>query len=367
MQNRNSYKKIEDFLSDESFQRWVRRKGDPTLWEEWTLESTDRAKLVEEARLRILAMKVEETQISNEETQYALQKTWESIAQSNKRSPIKVIWQSTWFKSAAAIIIIGLTALIYLTTESRIATNTSITYQELVEKDSDGLIEQTNNSDKPQLITLSDASSVLLQPKSKLSYPKTFKGNERKVYLSGEGFFEISKDPKKPFYVYANETITKVYGTSFRVVAYSNQPNVEVLVKTGKVKVSSNQDVKNAPIEEVMLLPNQAARFLRKDLLFEKILDITQDKPLMATTNPIEQLSFEFKDIPVSQIFKTIEQGYLVTIDFPQERLKDCYLTTSLSDEPLPEKLKIICESLGNNTRYEMNGNNIKIISNGCN
>jgi hypothetical protein len=87
----------------------------------------------------------------------------------------------------------------------------------------------------------------------------------------------------------------------------------------------------------------------------------------LATTNPIEQLSFEFKDIPVSQIFKTIEQGYLVTIDFPKEKLKDCYLTTSLSDEPLPEKLKIICESLGNNTRYVMNGNNIIIISNGCN
>ena len=45
----------------------------------------------------------------------------------------------------------------------------------------------------------------------------------------------------------------------------------------------------------------------------------------------------------------------------------DCYLTSSLIDEPLPEKLKIICESLGKNTRYEMNGNHIKIISNGCN
>ena len=367
MQNRNSYKKIEDFLLDESFQRWVRHNEDLTHWEEWTLESTERANLVEEARLWILAMKVEETEISNEETQLALQKTWESIAQSNKRSPIKVIWQSNWFKSAAAMIVIGLTTLIYFTSETKIATNTTITYQELVEKDSDGLIEQTNNSDKPQLITLSDASSVLLQPKSKLSYPKTFTGNERKVYLSGEGFFEISKDPKKPFYVYANETITKVYSTSFRVVAYSNQPNVEVLVRTGKVKVSSNQDIKNAPIEEVMLLPNQAARFLRKKLLFEKILDITQDKPLFATTNSIEQLSFEFKDIPVSQIFRTIEQGYLVSIDYPTEKLNSCYLTTSLSDEPLPEKLKIICESLGNNTRYEMNGNHIIIISNGCN
>jgi hypothetical protein len=62
-----------------------------------------------------------------------------------------------------------------------------------------------------------------------------------------------------------------------------------------------------------------------------------------------------------------LEQAYLVTIDFPAGKLEGCYLTTSLSDMPLPEKLKIICESLGYNTRYEMNGNHIIIISNGCN
>jgi transmembrane sensor len=366
MQKRNSYKKLEDFLFDESFQRWVKFNEDPSHWEEWTLENTERAKLVEEARLWILAMKVEETPISNKETQIALQKTWESINVSRSHSPIKVTWQSNWFRSAAAILVIGLASLVYFFV-AKSETNITITYQELVQQDADGLIEQANNSDKPQLITLSDASSVLLQPKSKLSYPKTFNGNERKVYLSGEGFFEISKDPKKPFYVYANEVVTKVYGTSFRVIAYANQANVEVLVRTGKVKVSSNKNVKNATAEEVMLLPNQAARFVRKELSFEKILDITQDKPLLATTNTIEQLSFEFKDIPVHQIFKTIEQAYLVRIDFPTEKLKDCYLTTSLSDEPLPEKLKIICESLGNNTRYEMNGNQITILSNGCN
>jgi hypothetical protein len=57
-------------------------------------------------------------------------------------------------------------------------------------------------------------------------------------------------------------------------------------------------------------------------------------------------LGFEFTDIPVAQIFKTIEQAYLVNIDFPQAKLKDCYLTTSLNDQPLPEKLKIICRAL---------------------
>ncbi len=368
MRKRDSYEKIEDFLSDESFQQWIRHNNDQANWMEWTLENPYRARLVEEARLWILATKVEENQISVQETQLALQKTWKNIRviESANNQSFSKIWELTWFRAAAAVLIIGLTSLFYWTELSISTKQSSITYQDLVKNDSSGLIEQTNNSDKPQLITLSDASSVLLQPKSKLSYPKIFTGNERKVYLSGAGFFEISKNPKKPFYVFANETVTKVYGTSFRVIAYANQPNVEVLVRTGKVKVSSNQTVANASKEELMLLPNQAARFVRKQQLFEKILDITQDKPLMATTNSMEQLSFDFKDIPVHQIFKTLEQAYLISIEFPEEKLNDCYLTTSLIDVPLPEKLKIICESLGNNSRYEMNGNSIIIISNGC-
>ena len=368
MQKRDSYDKIEDFLSDESFQLWIRRNIDQTNWTEWTLENPYRAKLVEEARLWILATKVEENLISVQETKVALQKTWKNIRvnESAKNQSIIKILDLTWFRAAAAVLIISSLTLFYWDELPITPKETSVTYQDLVKNDSNGLIEQTNNSDKPQLVTLSDASSVLLQPKSKLSYPKIFTGNERKVYLSGEGFFEISKNPEKPFYVYANETVTKVYGTSFRVIAYANQPNVEVLVRTGKVKVSSNKTVSNASNDELMLLPNQAARFVRKQQLFEKILDITKDKPLMAATNTMEQLSFDFKDIPVHQIFKTLEQAYLIKIDFPEEKLNDCFLTTSLIDVPLPEKLKIICESLGKNSRYEMNGNSIKIISNGC-
>jgi hypothetical protein len=365
MQNRNSYNKVEDFLKDDSFKKWVLHDEDTQNWEAWTLDNPERGKIVDEARLWILAMKIEETPISNTDIQIALHKTWGKINDLQNTKQTLTIWQSKWLSSVAAILVIGISSFLYFIYSNHQSSST-IAYNELIEQSNDRLIEQINNSDKPQLITLSDASSVLLQPQSKLSYPKNFDGNSRKVYLSGEGFFEIAKDAKKPFYVYANEVVTKVYGTSFRVIAYSNQPNVEILVRTGKVKVSSNREIQNVSKEEVTLLPNQAARFVRNSLTFEKIFDITKDEPLHSPENAIELLSFEFNDTPVSQIFRTLEQGYSVNINFPTDNLKECYLTTSLSDEPLPEKLKIICESLGNNTRYEMNGNQITIFSKGC-
>ncbi|TDW51514.1 FecR family protein [Flavobacterium sp. 270] len=371
MQKRNNYTELEDFLSDESFQLWILSKIDEEGWEEWTLENRQRAKLVEDARLLLLAMKVQNAALSPGEIHSALEATWKKIEDKEyfiKKTPFSKIRtiQRHWFGAVAATLIFCLLS-VWVYKSNALGSNSEVTYKELIDDNSEGLVEQTNNSDKPQSITLSDGSSVLLQPNSKLSYPKTFTGNERKVYLSGEGFFEISKNPKKPFYVYANEIVTKVVGTSFRVKAYSDQPDVEVLVRTGKVRVKSNDLVSDSKNEEIVLLPNQALRFTRKDLVFNKINNITQDEILVKSVGNIEQLSFEFTDIPVEQIFETIEQAYLIDIDFPKDKLKDCRLTTSLSDQPLPEKLKIICKSIGNDTKFEMNGNQIVITSQGCN
>jgi transmembrane sensor len=370
MQERNNYTEIEDFLTNESFQLWVLSKIDVDGWEEWTLENRQRAKLVEDSRLLLLAMKVQNVELTSSEIHSALETTWEKIEEKElllrNKSFVKVNKiPRYWLNSAAAVLLFVFLSVWFFKGNS-LKSSSEVTYKELIAETDEGLLEQTNNSDKPQSITLSDGSSVLLQPNSKLSYPKIFTGNERRVYLSGEGFFEISKNPKKPFYVYANEIVTKVVGTSFRVKAYSDQPDVEVLVRTGKVRVKSNDLVRDVKKEEIILLPNQALRFTRKDLIFNKINNITEDEILVKSVGNIEQLSFEFTDIPVEQIFETIEQAYLIDIDYPKDKLKDCRLTTSLSDQPLQEKLKIICKSIGNDTKFEMTGNQIIITSRGC-
>ncbi|CAM3693990.1 FecR family protein [Flavobacterium chungbukense] len=371
MRKRNNYIEIEDFLADESFQLWILSKIDEQGWEEWTLENLERAKLVEDARLLLLAMKVPNSKLTSNDVHEALKETWQKIEQREllSQKTFKIKKQRTqryWISGIAAAVLAGVFSTWFFKSDVLPQDNV-VTYKELVEENNEGLVEQTNNTEKSQIVTLSDGSSVLLQPNSKLSYPKIFTGNERKVYLSGEGFFEISKNPKKPFFVYANEIVTRVVGTSFRIKAFPDQQNVEVLVRTGKVRVRSNDLVRADKTEEIVLLPNQALRFTRKDFVFSKITNITEDPILVNSVRNIEQLSFEFTDIPVAQILETIEQAYVVEIDYPKDKLKECRLTTSLSDQPLAEKLKIICKSIGNDSNYEMNGNQIVITTSGCN
>jgi transmembrane sensor len=67
---------------------------------------------------------------------------------------------------------------------------------------------------------LEDGTTVHLEKGSRLSFPVHFDPKKREVVLSGEAFFEVTENPSKPFYVYANELITRVLGTSFQHICF---------------------------------------------------------------------------------------------------------------------------------------------------
>ena len=76
-------------------------------------------------------------------------------------------------------------------------------------------------------VILPDGSSVLLNRHSSLSYPKRFKSDNREVQLTGEAYFEVSKDQKHPFIVQTEHINVQVLGTHFNVDAYRNNPEVK--------------------------------------------------------------------------------------------------------------------------------------------
>ena len=90
-------------------------------------------------------------------------------------------------------------------------------------------------------LVLSDGTEVFLNSDSELRYPVKFTGKNRMVDLKGEAFFEVTPDSLHPFVVQAGEMRTRVLGTSFNIMAYTDEPTIQTTLFTGRVEVSVEQ------------------------------------------------------------------------------------------------------------------------------
>ncbi len=221
-------------------------------------------------------------------------------------------------------------------------------------------IEEINNTLIPRTVMLPDNSSVILQPESKLVFStEDFKKGKRVVFFEGKGFFEVQKDSKAPFIVNTNDFSTRVLGTSFSVKTAKNSAENEVIVKTGKVAVFKAERITGAG-QAIFLSANQKVHFpkgFRESLVSVEV----SEKDLK---DKIESVSFEFDERPVSEVFEMLSAAYHVNIDYEKEEMKNCKITAFLTDEPLYEKIRLICFAL--DAKFEFKNKTILIMSNGC-
>lgn len=154
-------------------------------------------------------------------------------------------------------------------------------------------------------ITLSDGSVVSLNSGTILRYPEQFGINgNRKVYLTGEAFFEVTKDKKHPFIVNTNQVDIEVLGTKFNVSAYPETPTVNSTLVEGSIQMSETNNKSNI----ILLQPNQMATWLSHS---RKIITKSVD-PSFYTAWTKGELAF--KDTPFSTIAKIIQRTYDVEI-----------------------------------------------------
>lgn len=347
---------IDELLVDESFLNFYFRKDEADIleWEDWAEENADRQEVIKQAFIQLdkLSLKWKQEQISEKFEALNENLEEEKTLKISYRRPQIIRW------AAAVVLFLGIGWWYFQQNNSK-----SVIYTELVANASTTLIEKENNTDKPLLITLSDGSSILLQHGSRLSYPANFEGDKREVYLDGEAFFEVAKNPEKPFLVYANELVTKVLGTSFNIKSFKGQKDIQVIVRTGKVSVFKLNEVQNSKnvkiLEGVVIIPNQQIKFDKEKSNFSKSL---VEQPEMLSEMP--QYNFEFKDVSASNVFATIQKAYGISIVYDEELLKECPVTASLTDEPLYGKLELVCNAI--EAEYQLIDGQIVISSKGC-
>ncbi|UZR96711.1 FecR family protein [Chondrinema litorale] len=268
----------------------------------------------------------------------------------NTVKPIKKgrsIWPKLSIAASVTILLVG--ALFFFlkvpADEPKFLTEEKTEIQETV-------LVKVNNTENPVLVSLSDKSTVTLQPGAKLTYPNEFATNKREVQLEGVALFDIQKNPEKPFLVYSNHLITKVLGTSFIVRTNGENQKSEVEVLTGKVLVTKN--VKKSIIQniikekqEVFLTPNQRAIYNFNTNKLESSI-VVNPLPLTSNTKKQDQqLSFIYEEAKLQKIFNEIESTYGIKIEPSDKGILNCTFTGDLSDQDMYTMLAFVCESIG--------------------
>lgn len=271
-----------------------------------------------------------------------------------------------WYRlAAAAVVALVIVATGYFTWRPQ--NSRKAHYAETISalESTSTVTRHTNKSAQPELYYLPDSSSVMLAPQSEVSFTTAYNQANRSVYLSGKATLDVVPNAGKPFYVYANEVVTKVLGTKFEVVAFDDGSDVTVKVLNGKVTVYQNNtkagNAGSAPRQSaILLLPNQLVVFDRKAELFDKRL----------VTNPVSLPDvkslpkFEYEDGYAIRFFEDIKKAYGVNVVYNPELLQNCQFSAVFSDESLPEKLDVVCKTIG--ASYEIIDAQVVITTTGC-
>lgn len=196
-------------------------------------------------------------------------------------------------------------------------------------------MEIASASNSRQQLQLPDGTKVWLSPHSKLTYPATFKGENRLVNLDGEAFFEVSHDTNHPFIIRSGKVTTLVLGTSFSLSAYPNEEDVNVTLLSGKVAVSldaagtttkaiitANQRVTVNKTQEKISTINfpDAQDFLERRLGF-----------------------FDYKGAALSEVLEDLELQYQVQIKLSPELQKHRFYGHLNMNTPITQTLQKLC------------------------
>jgi len=362
---------LEDFVLDARFQQWVRYQQpvDVEFWNNYLTQHPHQTDEINRAKMVLSSVyRRFSSPISDSEIQLEIQKLVDKARAAKEHQVIEAVEETTptpifslysrWIWRVAAVVVLGLGLHFFLTRSPQ------STYQQLTSGQE--LVEKINRTSSPQRIVLSDGSTVLLEPNAHISFPASFAKETRKVYLSGVAFFEVTKDAKRPFLVYANELVTKVLGTSFLVNAQEGAPKTIVEVREGRVSVFKTADIE-APQNLVGQESKGVVLTANQKLVFEQetnqLIKTLSETPQMVV-NSEEVPNFSFSNTPVSEVLKTLEKTYQVDIIFDEELLSDCPLTATLTNQTLYEKLTIICEAI--EAHYEVIDGQIVVHSKGC-
>lgn len=327
---------IEDFIEDPAFTRWVLRPDRQldVFWENWLYEHPEKLKTIHEAREIVLAFQYKKhTRDENRK-----ERTWTQIERTIKEDdnnagtpleipsvhsqqdrPVRPLAHPHWK-------IVGRLAAVF----TGILLASLLLIEKLDNKDTDRsevpprmVHEHIPEGQKARLF-LPDGSVVHVNGGTTVSYPYNFSATKREVILSGEAFFEVSRDSLRPFIVITGDLITTALGTSFNCKAYPDSKEVVIALLTGRVSVEKQ----NAGDSTLFLAPGEAAGLNENGILVPKEFDYDRDflwrKGILS-----------FSETQLKDVFNRLEKWYGVSFKIEKFPRKPVRVTGKFDNEDL--------------------------------
>lgn len=199
---------------------------------------------------------------------------------------------------------------------------------------------------------LPDGSTVWLNAGSRLTYSKDFNTVTREVELSGEAYFDVTKDEHHPFIIHTSTMHIKVLGTAFNVKSYPGDKSAETSLIRGSIEITMN----DRPLEKIILHPSEKLVVKNREKII-KDTDETKPEPLSTVTLsrinylPVDSTIMETSWLDNRLIFRNklftdlaveLERKYGITFRFENEKAKQLMFDVNFKNETIHQVLNAL-------------------------
>lgn len=204
------------------------------------------------------------------------------------------------------------------------------------------------------ILTFLDGTTITLNSGSRLKYPARFENDCREVFLEGEAYFDVKRDPNRPFIVHSENLSTTVLGTKFNVSAFPEEKTISVSLVEGKVKVVKNEKGKND--EMAVLEPKQQFRYDKKTNVssFEKFDSLN-------VVGWIDNI-FKFDDEPLGKVLSQFKRSFDVEFELADESLANRIISAKFENSSLWTVTEVIKKLTGLESKFIKENNEVKKI-----
>ena len=204
-------------------------------------------------------------------------------------------------------------------------------------------------------VVLEEGTRLTVNRNSTIRYKKKFKAGERKVFLSGEAWFDVARDTTRPFVIDAGAAFVEVLGTSFNVNAYKENPVVEITVESGLVALSAKEDQ-----EDLIVMKAGSGGTYHKE---------QKELTLLASSDP-NKISWKTRDLffdgsSLREVAELVNRVYGTKMVITNPGLASCKITVTFKDQSLEAILKVLEMTL--DLDISRSGDEIRLDGKGCN